>query len=351
MKDLSKVGRTTVYNRIVTEEKLDQVNPENLELQRDFLEYLASIDRSKGTIEQYGYNLKIFWCWNLEYNGNKFFVDLTKREVAKFQNYAISKWGWSPKRIRTVKATLSSLSNYIENILDDEFENYRPIINKIESPSNVAVRAKSVFTDLDVRRLLNTLCENGQYDRACMLSLAVNSGRRKAELPRFKVSYFDVENQICNGALYQTPEKVRTKGKGSIGKMITLYTLAKPFEPYFDLWMDQREKLGVKSEWLFPRKKDGVYIDEPIPTETMDQWADQFSKILNKPFYWHSMRHFFTTKLSEANLPESVIQDIVGWESTDMVKLYTDTEAEHRFEKYFGEEGIKTIKPATLEEI
>ena len=121
-------GRTTIYNEITSDEKLQQVNEDNMQLEEDFLEYLASIDRSKGTIKQYKANLHIFWCWNLEANKNKFFVNLTKREIAKFQSHALNVWQWSPKRMRTVKATISSLSNYVENILDDEYEGYKPIV-------------------------------------------------------------------------------------------------------------------------------------------------------------------------------------------------------------------------------
>ena len=351
MANLQKIGRSTVYNKIMTPEKLEQCNAENLQLMEDYLDYMASIDRSKTTMTQYKYNMQIFWCWNLEFNNNKFFVDLTKRELAKFQNHAINVWGWSPKRIRTVKATLSSLSNYIENILDDEYDGYRPIIRKIENPANVAVRGKSIFTEQELQRLLNHLVENKQYDRACLLSLAMNSGRRKAELARFKVEYFDVKNLICNDALYKTPEKMVTKGKGSRGKLLSVYTLATPFEPYLDLWMEERERLGIKSEWLFVKKKGRDYTNERIPVSTIDTWANSFSKFFNRPFYWHSMRHFFTTKLSEANFPESVIQEIVGWESADMVRLYTDTAAEDKFEKYFDKDGIKVVKQSTLEEI
>ena len=190
-------GRSTVYNHIVSDEKLKQVNPDNLELQNDFLEYLSSIGRSKGTIYQYGRNLQIFWVWNLDYNKNKFFVDLKKREFAKFQSHVINEWGWSPKRVRTVKATISSLSNFIENILDDEYEGYKPIIKKIESPANTAVRTKTVFSYDELQKLLDELVEEGEYMKACVLALTMNNGRRKAEIPRFKVSYFDKKNLIC----------------------------------------------------------------------------------------------------------------------------------------------------------
>lgn len=346
-----KEGRTTVYNNITSPEKLKQVNPENLELEKDFLEYLTSIDKSKGTIKQYKANLHVFWCWNLEFNKNKFFVDLTKREISKFQSHAISVWEWSPKRLRTVKATISSLSNYIENILDDEFEGYKPIVRKIESPADVAVRTKTVFAENELQELLDSLVESGNYMKACALSLAMNNGRRKAELTRFKVSYFEPENLICEGALYKTPEKMVTKGKGARGKLLDVYTLAKPFEPYLKLWLEERKKLLIKSDWLFPKIQDGKWIDEHVDSVTLDSWGNTFSRMLSKPFYWHSLRHYFTTKLSEANLPESVIQDIIGWESTDMVRLYNDQTKEAQFDKYFGADGIKSVKQSSLVEL
>lgn len=348
---IQKEGRTTVYNDITSEEKLKQVNPENIELENDFLEYLTSIDRSKGTIKQYKANLHVFWCWNLDFNNNKFFVNLTKREISKFQSHAINVWKWSPKRIRTVKATISSLSNYIENILDDEFEGYKPIVRKIESPADTAVRTKTIFQEDDLTALLNALVERGKYMKACALSLAINSGRRKAELPRFKVSYFDKENLICEGALYKTPEKMMTKGRGSRGKLLDVYTLAEPFQPYLDLWLYQRKELGIESDWLFPKFKDGKWLDEQSDVVLFNSWAKTFSRMLQKPFYWHSLRHYFTTKLSESNLPDSVIQDIVGWDSADMVHLYNDQSAEAQFEKYFGAEGIKQVKQSSLQEL
>lgn len=345
-------GRTTVYNYITSEEKLKFVNPENLELQKDFLDYLSSIGRSKGTIYQYNANLNIFWCWNIEHNRNKPFTKLTKREISHFQTYAMNEWGWSPKRLRTVKATISSLSNFIENILDDEYVGYKPIVRKIESPADVAVRKKTVYTKKELQKTLDVLVERGQYDKACMLSLAMNSGRRKAELTRFKVDYFKDEYLICDGAIYRTPEEVSTKGRGNLGKMMTLYTLAKPFKPYLDMWLAERERLGIKSKWLFPQYVGGgKYIDEPIKITTLDSWTRLFAKISGRPFYWHSIRHFLTTSLLESNLPESVVQNFIGWDSAEMLGIYDDRTKDSQFEEYFGADGIKNRKKTSLEEL
>jgi len=347
------MARKTVYNSITSPEILAKVNEENKYLMKEFLEYLQSIDRAKSTIYQYEQDLNIFWAWNLQNNGDKEFIKITKREFAKFQNHAINEWQWSPKRTRRVKSVLSSLSNFIENILDEEeeYEGYRSVIKKIENPVNETVREKTVFEPEEIQQLLDHLVENKQYLKACVLALAYSSGRRKAELPRFKVSYFTDENVIF-GSLYKTPEKVVTKGRGSKGKLLYLYVLKNQFDPYLKLWLEERERLGINSEWLFPSKNGNEWDnDKQLNISTMDSWTDGFSKYLGKDFYWHSLRHLYTTSLSENNIPSNVIQEIVGWDSADMVNLYTDTSADDLIGKYFNEDGIVQVEQSSLSDL
>ena len=128
------MGRSTVYNQITSPEKIAQINAENKALIDDFLNYLESVGRAATTIKNYRADLLVFFCWNLEELGNKSFVKITKREIVRFQNHAMKIWGWSSNRLRTVKAALSSLGNYIETILDEEYEDFRSIVRKVESP-------------------------------------------------------------------------------------------------------------------------------------------------------------------------------------------------------------------------
>ena len=187
--------------------------------------------------------------------------------------------------------------------------------------------------------------------KACVLALAVYSGRRKAEIPRFKVSYFDEEN-VMFGSLYKTPEKVVTKGRGSKGKLLHLYVLKNQFDPYLKLWLEERERLGITSEWLFPLKNGTEWDNnKQLNTSAMDSWTDGFTKFLGKDFYWHSLRHLYTTNLSENNIPSNVIQEIVGWESADMVNLYTDTSADEMIGKYFNEDGIVQVEQSNLSDL
>ena len=339
------MGRKTVMNDLTTPEEIAAYNSENRQLKEDFLEYLRSTQRSPGTLKGYNSDLDIFFVWNMKYNGDKSFVNLTKRNIVAFQNWLITENKNSPARVRRIKSALSSFSNYIENICDDEYENFRPIIRKIENPVNTTVREKTVLTREQLDYLLDTLVKQGNEQIACCIALAAFSGRRKSELVRFKVSYFD-ESNVYLGSLYKTPEKIKTKGRG-LGKYIYCYTLKHDFQPYLNLWLEKRARLGIENEELFVVKHGNGYT--PATDQTVSGWAEQCERILGVPFYMHSLRHFFTTQLSaEKNLPDEVIKKLVGWDSLEMVSLYKDVDIEEELGKYFDENGVKTVEQGSI---
>lgn len=256
--------------------------------------------------------------------------------------------GLGSSRVRRLRASLSSMSNYVENVLDDIFPDFRNIINKIPAPANQPVREKTVFEDEDLEELLNILTEKEMYQEACALSLAMNSGARKSELTRFKVDYFKSEN-IVHGSLYKTPEKIKTKGRGSNGKMLNKYVLANNFQPYLDKWLKQREELEVNNEYLLVTKSNGKWIQARV--STLDGWAQKFNQYIKKDFYWHANRHYFTTSLSKANIPADVIKEINGWDSVSMVDTYNDIGIDDELGKYFDKDGIKQVEQKSLSDL
>lgn len=329
------MARSTKMNSITSPELLRQVNTQNQQLLADFLDYLRSVQRSETTIAGYDNDIQIAWVWCLQNNNNKFFVEWTKRNIVAYQNWLLNNNENSPARIRRLKAALSSLSNYIEGVLDDEFPNFRNIINKVENPVNRPVREKTVWEDGELDDLLEKLVEHKDYEKACYLALAMYSGRRKSELCRFKVSDFTDERLVCGGALYKSAP-IKTKGQGG-GKLIPCYTLAKKFRPYLDYWMEYRQNNGIESDWLFPNKKNPA---EYVPISTVNSWSNTFSRLSGRPAYIHSLRHYFTTSLAKAGIPDGVIQSIVAWESSDMVRLYTDLDADEQIGMYFQDGDI-----------
>lgn len=336
-------------NKLTSPELLAQVNPINMELKEEFLQYLKAVGRSAGTISQYSNDLDIFFCWVLQNAKNKEFTAVTKRDIIAFQGWLINDNENSPARVRRIKSAISSMSNFCENILADEEEQYadfRSIVRKIENPALEPVREKTVWEDSELEELLDALTKSGDYEKACFLALAMYSGRRKAELCRFRVTDFGKDKLVCDGALYKS-DPLRTKGRGG-GKMIACYTLAKKFQPYLDRWLEKREEDGVDSNWLFPSK---TVSGEHIQISTVNSWADTLSRMSGKDFYWHSLRHAFTTSLAKAGIPDGVIQTIVNWESADMVRLYKDIDAEEEIGMYFRDGEIRVPEKKTIEEL
>lgn len=328
------MARATKYNKITTPDKLEKINKNNKNLQSDFLDYLKSTHKSEGTIKGYSNDLDIFWVWVMENLDNKDFKDITKRELVRFQNWLVENNENSPARVRRIKSTISSLSNYIEAILDEEeeFKGFRSIIRKVDNPALQPVREKTVWEEKELLGLLDELINKKKYEQACYVALAMYSGRRKAELIRFKVSDFGDDRLVCDGALYKS-DPILTKG----GKMLECYTLSKKFKPYFDMWMDYRKENDIQSDWLFPDPSD------PSKTRsiaTLNNWADIFTDITGRNFYVHALRHYYCTALLRAHIPDSVVIDIIGWSSSEMLKIYDDTPKDEKLSAYFKDGDI-----------
>jgi site-specific recombinase XerD len=334
------MARQTVQVFETTGEEIKAILPENKELMDDFLNYMETTDHAKTSIRVYKNNLEIFFIYLMKHEKNLDFVNLKKRHIMNFQNYMV-KNDLSPSRIKNIKSTLSSMSNFIESVLDEEekWENFRNIINKIPAPNKRVVREKTVLSDEECQNLLDFLVENKRYQQACAFALGWASGRRKSELLRIKRSYITEEN-LQFGSLYKSPEKVKTKGKGR-GKFIDVYVLKPKFKKYFDLWMEERERLGVPDEIdeIFVNKRKGEW--QPAKISLLDSYASKFTEFLHKDFYFHCLRHQFTSSLEASKIPAMVIKDIIGWEDVSMVAVYSDNDLSSKLGDYFSEDGVR----------
>jgi site-specific recombinase XerD len=335
------VGRTTVYTRGLTDD-YDKVNPKNQTLLKEFLEYCRAIDRAETTIENYQNQIKIFFCWNLNNNENKFFVDLKKRDFIRFFGYARTELGSSPARVSGLKSALSSMSNMLENTYEDVYPTFRNAVRGIETAAKAPVREKTIIDEKQVKMVLDELVAKGKYQLACYLALLANSGSRKSEMIQMKVSFFNESHEVFGGFMYLT-DTMRTKGRGSLGKMLPRYCIKEGFKQYLDLWMQERAKKNIDSIWLFVVCHDGKW--EQAKISTANSYAETLSKMFGVDFYNHCLRHAFVTSLKRAHLDDEAVRAVLGWESTELVRVYNDIPEEEYLEKYFDANVIKVLEP------
>ena len=321
------------FDQTVWDEK---VLKENKDLTKDFINYCKSVDRSVKTIIQYEFTLKGLFCYIYKEFNNKSFVKLTKRDIMNMQSYWLNEAKLSSSRIRFIKSTMSSLSNFIENILDDEYEGFRNIINKIPAPIQTKVMEKTIMNEEDISILLNKLVEKGYIQHAFYVAILYSSGMRKAESLRLKLDWFNDSN-IIYGCLWKTPTTILTKGRGK-GKPLIKYFFIPKLKPYLELWLAERERLGVNIPDMFVIKKEGVW--KPASEVTIDSWIRTIKKVYGDRYYSHLNRHALCSELLRNGIPAADVKDLFGWESVEMVQCYSDNDKEDSFKDFFSESGI-----------
>lgn len=327
------MARKTVYNDDLSKE-WQIVNKKNQKLLNEFIRYCISNDKSPQTCSQYESQLKVFFCWNYRENEDKFFVDIKKRELVNFFGWG-REVGWSPCRLASLRAVLSSLSNYIERILDEDYPSFRNIVKVLEPIHLEAVREKTIIDKDDIMAGIEKLVSMGEYQYACFLALLFSSGMRKSEAAQMKVSYFTTEKRVVfNEMAYETP-KIRTKGRGARGKQVPRYVFRETFDKYLGLWIEERLKLNIELDELF-LVKSGTGEYKPARAQNFSHWAQKIGKLIGiQSLYCHSLRHSFTTYLKRVGYPTDVVQKIQSWSSADMVSRYDDRSESEELDAFF----------------
>ncbi len=108
--------------------------------------------------------------------------------------------------------------------------------------------------------------------------------------------------------------------------------------------MKEREKLGV------PSNLDSIFVSfnvdtckwEPMKESTLSHWAVVFGNTLGVSFYFHCLRHNWTTQLAKENYPPTVIQQLQGWASVDMVSTYDDRDVDDVLSDFFKTKNEKS---------
>lgn len=327
------MSRVTFRKLIVTDELLSKVNLENIKLRNGFLKE-KNTRSSDGTIESYMSDLNIFFCWNLLNNDNKSFVDVKKIELSDFFSYCVEELRWGSSRFSRVKSCLSSFSNFIEKYYDDKYPLFRNIVLRaVDSMPKNEVREKTVLSDEQINTVFVKLDEMEEFQISCWLALGIASGSRFSELLRFTTDIIDESNTAFDGLFLETTKAIKTKGRTKVGKLLKKYILKDLFFNRYETWLIKRKEImthNVKDHNFIFIKDNG----DPLLESGARIWTGKIEKILGCNFYPHSLRHFFCTYLSRFGLPSELIQEIVGWSSSEMVKVYDDTTLkEKKFEE------------------
>lgn len=321
-------GRKT-YRKVITSPELtEQINSENMKLMERYLKNFAT-KRSPKSVVVYRSNLIIFFTWNLLYNDNKLFTDIKKFEMLDFFDFCVTDLKWNSNRFSQAHSSLSSFSDWIENMYDEKYPMFRNIVKKVEKPDKEAVRKKSIFKKEELDKLMIYLGEINKPQEQCLLALMMGSGARISELVRFTTKMIDENNTAFEDLFLETTEEMQVKGRGVNGKYIERYIIKDIFLPYYKKWLPIREEIMKENN----KSHDYIFIKEngdPAVVSTIRSWMEKWDDVLDKHLYAHSLRHYWTTYLLGVGIEKELVQELQQWSSDSLVNLYNDATAKDR---------------------
>lgn len=326
--------RRIQINRYNTKEKWKKVNEDNKKIVKEYMEYASATDKSQATREVYLHNLQLFFVWVMEERDNIFFTELTKRDYMGWLSYLIDKQKLSPSRVRQMRSTISSLSNFCEDILADDgdkrFLNYRNLVLKIPAPALTYVREKTFLSDEQINKLLDWLEKDKNWRECLYVALSFVTGCRKGEIVQFNRSDF-TEATLKNG-VYTTSIK-RGKGRGRAGKPRRFYVPAELIDRYLKPYLAERKD---NKDHLFVSKFKGEW--KCVSANIFNSWCSKYSEYLGVPVYPHCYRGSIATVLKNRGKDLTNIQTLLDHESIETTAIYVKKDEESDIINLFREE-------------
>ncbi|MGZ9868112.1 tyrosine-type recombinase/integrase [Priestia endophytica] len=289
----------------VTDERWSKVNDDYRMLVEEFI---SVQNHSPQTKKQYISGLKQFGWYICDSMNNKPLYKITKRDVLRYISYLRDNRKLSSSALSFKKACVSSLCNYIENVVADEDENYKTFRNFTRGlpaiPKNKVYEKVKVTYD-EYKEMMKVLEGDENYLGMAWLATAFNVGARRSEIIQFKTEILDYP--FPEDATFIYSHNVRLKGAGEDGK-IEPYMINKEALEYMKLWVEKR---GYDCEYIFSTKygTDGKQMSK--------SWADYFctnilSDILGRRINPHLFKASCVTYLLEMGVKLELVSKYVA---------------------------------------
>lgn len=281
---------------------------------QQYLRNCKADKKGERTIREYGYDLRLFFCWNLLFNENMSVLDFKKKHFNEFKFFMVEERGASNARINRLLSAIRTMMSYAEDDDDDYEEYFRNPAAKIKGLEKNPVRDIAFLSQAQIDLLRSYLLEHKMYQHLCLLDILYDSCARINEV-------FQVSNTETAKAGY-----LKVTCKGGRSEFILLHDRAKE---------SLKLHLNVKQEdEAFWQSKYGPAKD----TSTLRGWVKDLYIILKQldsktPYFTpHSFRHsvienmlngshYLCEKIGRPFTIEEVAL-IAHHKSTDMTKSY-----------------------------
>jgi len=295
----------------ITDEMWSQVSEHNRMIVDEFFE--SSSHLSKTSISQYKSALRIFFWWVHVKLKDKPMYNIKKRDFLKYVSHLKDK-GFSSSGLKLKKSAVSSLCNFIENVLSDdeefkEYEKFRNFCRGLPAQSSNVVYEKIPMTREEYDKVMEYLKEKEDYLGMAFHATSFNVGGRRNEIRNLKSEIATYENEKdSEGNELPFVLSHIVYGKGRDGGKPLKFMINNEAMEYIRLWLEQRR---YENEYIFTVKYAGNNSQIGL------SWANNFcqnivSIVLDRRFTMHNYKASAITHLLEQGVDMKAVSKYVA---------------------------------------
>jgi len=298
-------GKNAKRSDDITPEMWATVNPENREMVEEYLANQAELAiKTKITYES---ALKIFFYWVKENLKDKSYLEIKKKEFARYLNWLTNR-GLSDSAIRMKKSAVSAFCNYIMMMYEEEYPTFRNFTVGLKVVKTGYVHEKVPLTPDEYVALCEELERREEWQKLAYLVFSYSTGCRRAEArqllkevvnyepkeKKIKIIDEDGNEQEAISKSYQT-HTIRCKGASIVGKQRKL-KFGEDAMQWLQKWIEVRGEDDCPYMFVIKQKNNGSV--RQVGEDTFNGWCEGlFTKIVGRRVHPHLFRESRATNI------------------------------------------------------
>lgn len=293
-------------------EKINLVNPENIQLLNKYMVDLALRERAETTQYAYLTSLKQWFVYIMEYQDNRSVLDMIDDDITQFLFWCKSQGNNAARmRLRT-----SAISAFYKFLRKKKYLATNPT-EFIEAPRKTTpIITQTFLTSEQVALMREKLIECGDLQLRLYAMLSLSTMARVNAIASLK--WTQVDWQEC--AIRDVVEKE--------GKIVDIFFNDEVKQLLVKLKEQRAEKNQNDHGWLFytGRLTDNHHICKT----TLGEWCKRIGRMINVPsLHPHDFRHSGATMLRRAGMDIEDVSALLNHENTSTtIKYYIKQDTE-----------------------
>ena len=285
-------------------EKIKKVNPETMDIMKRYKVDMCMRNLSPATIAADESDLKAWFIYVLDNQGNKSVRNLTDDDITEFL-YLCKCEGNNSERIRR---RLSSIGAFYKFMRKKKLivENPTEFIDRPKHGVHITMQTFLTPEQVALMRERLISAEDLQLRTYAMLSLSTMG--RVSAIARIKWDQIDLEAKVIKGVLEKE------------GKIVDLFFSDEVKYLLVQLKLQREAKNRNDYGWVF---FSGRNKEKPISKSALCMWCKRIGNMIGVPtLHPHDFRHSGATLLKNAGMALEDVSVLLSHGSTDVTKKY-----------------------------